>query len=175
MFDLQRFVDAQENTHAVALQEIKEAYKKTHWMWFIFPQISGLGDSARARKYAIVNIEEARAYMQHPVLGPRLIDFSEAIFALSPDVCPEKTVPALLTIPGLPPAYQQLPQYVQQHLKSVYPFRGAAFCALRFSDSPHRCCFHPHAMKFRPPAVRPGLFPGRSAASAGSGESPAVR
>ena len=86
--NLDRFITAQHNTYQVALKEIKEAYKRTHWMWFIFPQLAGLGDSARAQKYAIANSLEARVYMQHPILGPRLLETSEAIFKLSPDICP---------------------------------------------------------------------------------------
>ena len=72
-FNLQRFVDAQAGVHDVALAELKAARKRTHWMWFVFPQIAGLGHSPMARAYAISGIEEARAYLAHPVLGPRLL------------------------------------------------------------------------------------------------------
>ena len=88
MYDLQRFIDTQESVYAEALEEIKAGYKRSHWMWFIFPQVAGLGDSARARKYAINSREEAVGYMRHPILGPRLEEASEAILSLSPDICP---------------------------------------------------------------------------------------
>ena len=71
-FDLQRFAAAQAGVYAVALAELEAGRKRTHWMWFIFPQIAGLGFSATARLYAIGSLEEARAYLDHPVLGPRL-------------------------------------------------------------------------------------------------------
>jgi uncharacterized protein (DUF1810 family) len=70
--DLDRFVDAQGDTHEVALAEIRRGAKRTHWMWFIFPQLAGLGHSEMARRFAIASLEEARAYLAHPVLGPRL-------------------------------------------------------------------------------------------------------
>jgi uncharacterized protein (DUF1810 family) len=70
-FDLQRFVDAQADSYATALAEIRRGAKRSHWMWFIFPQIAGLGRSAMAEHYAIGLLDEARAYLEHPVLGPR--------------------------------------------------------------------------------------------------------
>lgn len=71
-FDLQRFVSAQTGTFDAALAEIGAGAKSGHWMWFIFPQIAGLGSSAMARHYAIRSLDEARAYLAHPVLGARL-------------------------------------------------------------------------------------------------------
>lgn len=71
-FDLARFVDAQHGTFDQALQELNAAHKRSHWMWFIFPQYAGLGFSAMAERYAIGSLEEARAYLQHPLLGERL-------------------------------------------------------------------------------------------------------
>ncbi len=73
-FDLQRFVDAQDagGTHERALAELRAGRKTSHWMWFVFPQLAGLGRSETARRYAIVSLEEARAYLAHPLLGPRL-------------------------------------------------------------------------------------------------------
>lgn len=70
--NLQRFVDAQAHTYATALREIVRGHKTSHWMWFIFPQLLGLGSSEMARRYAIVSLEEAYAYLAHPVLGSRL-------------------------------------------------------------------------------------------------------
>jgi len=71
-FDLDRFVQAQEPVLADVRRELGEGRKRTHWMWFVFPQIAGLGHSAMAQRYAIASLAEARAYLQHPVLGPRL-------------------------------------------------------------------------------------------------------
>lgn len=81
-FDLARFVDAQRPVHETALAEIRAGRKRSHWMWFVFPQIEGLGMSATSRRYAIHNLDEARAYLAHPVLGPRLIECAEALLAL---------------------------------------------------------------------------------------------
>jgi uncharacterized protein (DUF1810 family) len=78
-FDLNRFVQAQNGVYMQALGELKRGRKTTHWMWFIFPQIEGLGHSSIAQHYAIKSLAEARAYLQHPVLGPRLIECCEAI------------------------------------------------------------------------------------------------
>jgi uncharacterized protein (DUF1810 family) len=77
--DLQRFVDAQEHTYEYALREIRAGLKRSHWMWFIFPQIDGLGYSSMAKRYAIKDADEARAYLAHPVLGPRLIEITQAL------------------------------------------------------------------------------------------------
>lgn len=71
-FDLDRFVSAQDGVYDSALGELRRGRKQTHWMWFIFPQIAGLGRSATAQHYAIASLGEARAYLQHPVLGRRL-------------------------------------------------------------------------------------------------------
>ena len=71
-FDLQRFLDAQEPVYEQVVAELTAGRKRTHWMWFIFPQIRGLGSSAMAERYAIASLEEAAAYLEHAVLGPRL-------------------------------------------------------------------------------------------------------
>lgn len=71
---LDRFVTAQENIYEQARAEIAAGSKRTHWMWFIFPQIAGLGFSETAKHYAIRDLDEARAYLAHPILGPRLLD-----------------------------------------------------------------------------------------------------
>jgi len=70
--DLQRFVDAQEPRIADAMAELRAGRKRTHWMWFVFPQLRGLGRSAMASAYGIASLDEARAYLAHPILGPRL-------------------------------------------------------------------------------------------------------
>jgi len=80
--DLNRFVLAQENDYARALAEIRGGRKRTHWMWYIFPQLDGLGFSEMARRYAIRDREEALAYLEHPVLGPRLVECAEAVLAV---------------------------------------------------------------------------------------------
>lgn len=80
--NLTRFIDAQDNDYSRALTEIKNGHKQSHWMWYIFPQIAGLGVSETARFYAIKNLDEAKAYLQHPVLGSRLIEISRALLAV---------------------------------------------------------------------------------------------
>lgn len=79
MTGLQRFVDAQRDVYAGALAELRAGTKRSHWMWFIFPQIAGLGRSETARYYAIADLPEARGYLAHPVLGPRLAECTEAV------------------------------------------------------------------------------------------------
>jgi uncharacterized protein (DUF1810 family) len=80
--DLERFVTAQEGVHGAALAELRAGRKRTHWMWFVFPQIAGLGSSPTARQYAISSLDEARAYLAHPVLGPRLREAAEALLGV---------------------------------------------------------------------------------------------
>ena len=80
--DLLRFLDAQNKLYLTALSEIKKGKKETHWMWFIFPQIAGLGSSAAAREFAIVSADEAAAYLAHPLLGKRLRDCSALVLAI---------------------------------------------------------------------------------------------
>ena len=80
--DLQRFVDAQAHTYDQALQEIRSGAKRTHWMWFVFPQIEGLGRSGMAQRYAIRDLDEARSYAAHPLLGRRLVEAAKALTAL---------------------------------------------------------------------------------------------
>lgn len=80
---LQRFLDAQKNDYAIALSEIKDGRKRSHWMWYIFPQIHGLGFSETSKFYSIKSWDEAKEYYQHPVLGKRLIEISRALLNLS--------------------------------------------------------------------------------------------
>ncbi len=82
-FDLARFVDAQAGNHAQALEELRAGRKRSHWMWFVFPQFEGLGLSATSRRYAIRSLDEARAYLAHPVLGARLLECTRATNALA--------------------------------------------------------------------------------------------
>jgi uncharacterized protein (DUF1810 family) len=78
-YNLERFVDAQDAIYDQVRSELKEGHKRSHWMWFVFPQIEGLGHSSLARKFAVSSIEEARAYLQHPILGARLIECTELV------------------------------------------------------------------------------------------------
>jgi uncharacterized protein (DUF1810 family) len=78
-YDLQRFVDAQNPVIDQVRAELSAGQKRTHWVWFIFPQIRGLGSSLMARRYAILSPKEAAAYLRHPVLGPRLRECTELV------------------------------------------------------------------------------------------------
>ncbi|GAA2495327.1 DUF1810 domain-containing protein [Terrabacter carboxydivorans] len=83
--DLERFVRAQDagGTYASALAELRAGSKRSHWMWFVFPQVAGLGRSETARAYAVSGLPEARAYLSHPVLGPRLRECADALTGLA--------------------------------------------------------------------------------------------
>ncbi len=76
-FDLQRFVEAQRSSYTRAAAELRQGAKRSHWMWYIFPQLRGLGHSPMSQRYGIVSLDEARAYLDHPILGPRLIECTE--------------------------------------------------------------------------------------------------
>ena len=78
-YDLGRFMRAQEENYQEALSEITSGQKRTHWMWYVFPQLDGLAFSSTAKRYAIKSVEEARAYIDHPILGPRLLECAEAV------------------------------------------------------------------------------------------------
>jgi uncharacterized protein (DUF1810 family) len=78
---LDRFVEAQQGVYASALAELRRGHKTSHWMWFVFPQIAGLGRSATAQHYAIRDRAEASAYLAHPLLGPRLVEAAQAVTA----------------------------------------------------------------------------------------------
>ena len=80
--NLQRFIDAQKRDYDAALSEIKNGRKRSHWMWYIFPQIEGLGYSETSRYYAIKNLDEAEAYVSHPLLRKRLIDICQELLQL---------------------------------------------------------------------------------------------
>jgi uncharacterized protein (DUF1810 family) len=82
-FDLGRFLAAQQGVYERALRELRTGRKQTHWMWYIFPQVAGLGTSAMAQKYAIGSRAEAEAYLAHPVLGPRLVACGEALLSVT--------------------------------------------------------------------------------------------
>jgi uncharacterized protein (DUF1810 family) len=82
-YDLQRFVEAQAGVYERALAELRGGHKRSHWMWFVFPQCSGLGNSAMSERYAIRSAAEARAYLAHLLLGARLIECAEALLAVT--------------------------------------------------------------------------------------------
>ena len=89
--DLERFVDAQDGTYARALAELRAGRKTSHWMWWVFPQVAGLGMSSTSAAYAIADLAEARAYLDHDVLGPRLLECCRALLDLE-DVSAERVL-----------------------------------------------------------------------------------
>ena len=84
-YDLNRFVDAQQGVYERAMAELRAGRKQSHWMWFTFPQFEGLGSSPTSQRYAIKSLDEARAYLDHQTLGPRLIECAETVLALNSD------------------------------------------------------------------------------------------
>jgi uncharacterized protein (DUF1810 family) len=78
-YNLARFIEAQDQEYARALAEIRSGRKRSHWMWYIFPQVDGLGLSSTSRRYSIKSLDEATAYLRHPVLGPRLVESAQAV------------------------------------------------------------------------------------------------
>ena len=83
-YDLNRFVTAQGHIYDRALAELRAGRKQSHWMWYVFPQFAGLGMSPTSHRYAIGSIEEAQAYLAHPLLGPRLVECCEALLEVAP-------------------------------------------------------------------------------------------
>ena len=80
-YDLERFVAAQKGVYDDVVAELRAGRKTSHWMWFVFPQVAGLGRSGMSQRYAIVSLDEARAYLDHPVLGPRLRECAGLVLA----------------------------------------------------------------------------------------------
>jgi uncharacterized protein (DUF1810 family) len=80
-FQLSRFLEAQETSYATALEEIKSGKKRTHWIWYVFPQLKGLGTSSMSQKFGVSGLAEARRYLAHPVLGARLREITEALLS----------------------------------------------------------------------------------------------
>ncbi len=81
-FDLRRFVDAQDRVYDTVLDELRNGAKRSHWIWFVFPQLRGLGHSPTAERFGISSLDEARAYLAHPVLGPRLRECTRLVAAI---------------------------------------------------------------------------------------------
>ena len=116
---LQRFIDAQEKDYETALAEISQGRKRSHWIWYIFPQIQGLGFSETSKFYAIKNIEEAAEYLKHPVLGERLIrichaliknpgDDANKIFGSPDDMKLKSSMTLFAELPGTDPVFQKV-------------------------------------------------------------------
>ena len=116
---LQRFIDAQKGDYEIALLEIKHGRKRSHWMWYIFPQIQGLGFSSTSKFYAITDINEAASYLQHPVLGNRLIEIctellalpgndAHAIFGSPDDLKLRSSMTLFCSVPGSSPIFLQV-------------------------------------------------------------------
>jgi uncharacterized protein (DUF1810 family) len=119
LYDLQRFSDAQESIYAQALNELKAGRKQTHWMWFIFPQMAGLGNSPMAIRYAINSREEAQAYLDHPRLGSRLRECAAAlldvqgrtanqIMGFPDDLKLKSSMTLFATLPNADPVFRQV-------------------------------------------------------------------
>lgn len=119
--DLARFVEAQQGVHADALAELRAGRKRSHWMWFVFPQLAGLGTSATAtaQRYGVRGLDEARAYLAHPLLGARLRECAQALLALSgrsaeqifgyPDVLKLRSSMTLFAaVPGADPVFDEV-------------------------------------------------------------------
>lgn len=125
MNDLKRFLDAQQRDYATALSEIKSGRKRSHWIWYIFPQIDGLGFSEMSKRYAITDLPEAVAYLNHPVLGKRLKEIAGALLELksndakqvmgSPDDLKLRSSMTLFAqVPGAEPVFEAvLKKYFQ--------------------------------------------------------------
>jgi|SRR6185312_3877422 len=116
---LERFLSAQERDYPQALAEIRSGRKRSHWIWYIFPQLRGLGHSHNAEYYGIQDLDEAEAYLAHPLLGPRLVKISGALLALpghdatavmgNPDDLKLRSCMTLFSlVPGSDPVFQQV-------------------------------------------------------------------
>lgn len=117
--NLDKFLDAQEKDYEIALAEIRSGRKQSHWMWYIFPQIAGLGFSDMAKRFAIGNLSEAKAYLEHPLLGKRLMEISKALLNIkshkatqimgSPDDVKLRSSMTLFScVPGADPVFQSV-------------------------------------------------------------------
>ena len=116
---LQRFLDAQATDYAPALAEITAGRKRSHWMWYIFPQLAGLGFSSISQRYAIRDAAEAAAYLRHPVLGARLAEIAQALLGLASrnatavmgypdDLKLRSSMTLFARVPGASPVFQQV-------------------------------------------------------------------
>src|SRR5262245_19482153 len=94
LYNLNRFVEAQDFVYKRVCSELRRGRKTSHWMWYVFPQIEGLGSSGMAQEFAISSLEEARAYLEHPVLGPRLLECTRLVCQI-----PEKAIGEIFDYP----------------------------------------------------------------------------
>jgi uncharacterized protein (DUF1810 family) len=122
-FDLQRFVDAQEPVYHRVVEELSRGRKASHWMWFIFPQIAGLGFSAMAQRFAIGSRAEAVAYLAHDVLGPRLIACTRLVLAAS-----DKTITDILGSPDDLKFRSSMTLFDAASTLAIFADAIAAFC-----------------------------------------------
>lgn len=138
--DLARFLEAQEDDYAEALAEIEAGAKRTHWIWYVFPQLEGLGSSPRAHYFGLSGIEEAAAFLAHPVLGPRLLRIAEAALAHA-GTPPERLMGSAVDaaklrssatlfarVPGAPPVFDNL-------LEAFYDGRPCGRTLARLAES----------------------------------------
>ena len=118
-FDLARFTAAQDTVYDAVLSELRSGRKRTHWMWFIFPQIAGLGYSAASKRYALRSLGEVQSYLAHPVLGPRLRECADAvlstqnrsaseIFGSPDDMKLQSSLTLFACVPGADPVFARL-------------------------------------------------------------------
>ena len=127
-FDLERFLKAQEGVYPYALQEMKNGSKETHWMWFIFPQLKSLGRSDTAIYYGIENIEEAKAYLAHPILGMRLREISAALLTIeNNDPLELMGYPDNLKLCSSMTLFSRATEDNSIFVKVIYKFYGGAF------------------------------------------------
>jgi uncharacterized protein (DUF1810 family) len=116
--DLKRFIEAQQRDYETALAELTDGRKRGHWMWYVFPQVNGLGFSSMSQRYAIRDLKEAQAYLTHPVLGPRLLEISTVllqhtnsatqIFGSPDDMKLRSSMTLFSTIPGSDNVFQEV-------------------------------------------------------------------
>ena len=115
--NLKRFLDAQDHDYSQALTEIKAGQKRSHWMWYIFPQVYGLGFSEMSKRFAIRNLEEAKDYLNHPILGKRLIEITKVLLGSTSsnatqimgrpdDVKLRSCMTLFATLPGSDPVFE---------------------------------------------------------------------
>ena len=167
-YDLQRFVAAQDagDTYARATAELRAGRKASHWMWFVFPQIAGLGYSPTARTYAITSLAEARAYLAHPVLGPRLTECA-AILAGCPAAPPSRSSATLTrrscALPSHCSARRSRRAGVPPGPRPVFRrsarFRDAGAHLTSYRAGPEQA---ERVHEFPPTANRPGVVAGRA-------------
>ena len=132
--NLERFIDAQRTDYAIALSEIKNGRKQSHWMWYIFPQIQGLGYRSISKRYAIQHLREAEAYLQHPELGRRLVEISQVllglasndahrIFGTPDDLKLKSSMTLFAAVPGADPVFEQVLQKFFKGVKDDHTLR----------------------------------------------------